>query len=80
MPSPDGRTRLEVLAGEWHWVFEVRFAQGAQEFVGQLEAGARRMCESSGRDRLRGNKCRHATLIYDAANRRFVAQEAGAGW
>lgn len=74
VPSPDGRSDLEVQAGDWHWVFEVRFAQGAQELAGQLEAGARPMCESSGRDRLRGNKCLHATLIYDSAQRRFVAE------
>lgn len=79
VPSPDGRTRLEVLAGDRHWVFEVRFAQGALELAGQLEGGARRMCESSGRDRLHGNKCLHAALIFDSAQRRFVALEAEEG-
>lgn len=79
VPSPDGRTRLEVLAGDRHWVFEVRFAQGAHDLAGQLEAGARRVCESSGRDRLHGNKCLHAALIFDSAQRCFVALEAEEG-
>lgn len=67
-----GRSDLEVTVGEWHWVFEVKFAATTQKAEALLTKAISQIKSRRYGERPHGKKLIRVALVYSAEDRRFV--------